>query len=115
MSTVTIIFAGIAALGGLGGFAALAYVGVTRRKIAAEAKKLDVDADVLLSGKALEMYDRVSKEAKDARGEAQNARARIGALEAHVRELESVLRSHGITPPPFRWPPLEIAQDNGSA
>lgn len=107
MTTLVAVFTAVSALGGLGGLAAFAYVSATRRKINAEAKKLDVDADVLLSGKALEMYDRVSKEARE-------ARRRIAKLEAHIRELEEVLRKHGITPPPFRWPPLEAVDDDSA-
>lgn len=103
MNLLVAAFTAISAVGGLGGIAAFAYVSATRRKINAEAKKLDVDADVLMSKQAIELYDRVSREAKD-------ARRRIARLETHVRELEDVLRRHGITPPPFRWPPpLEAA------
>lgn len=108
--TLVGLFTAISALGGLGGLAAFAYVTATRRKINAEAKKLDVDADVLMSDRALEMYDRVTREAKDLRSQVGGCLARQSALEEHVRLLEDELRTHGIKPPPFRWPVLEIAK-----
>jgi hypothetical protein len=101
MTTLVAVFTAISALGGLGGLAAFAYVSVTRRKINAEARKLEVEPDVLISQQAMEMYDRMAKRAKD-------AEAKADALAAHIVELERVLREHGITPPPFRWPPLGL-------
>lgn len=104
MTTLVAVFTAVSALGGLGGLVAFAYVSVTRRKINAEARKLEVEPDVLLSKQAMEMYDRVSREAKD-------ATARADALAAHMIELEQILRQHGITPPPFRWPPITVVRD----
>jgi len=105
VTTLVGVFTAISALGGLGGLGALFYVGVTRRKINAEARKLEVEPDVLISQQAMNMYDRVSREAKD-------ARQRADALAAHVIELETILREHGIVPPPFRWPPLGLVNDD---
>lgn len=107
MNALVAVFAAISALGGLSGLAAFAYVSVTRRKINAEANKLDVDAGALVSQQALEMYDRLRLELKE-------ARLRIGKLEGHVRDLEDVLRRHGINPPSFRWPPLESVDDDSA-
>lgn len=112
MTVLTVVFAGIAALGGLGGFAAFLVVHDQRTKIRAEAKKLDVDADVLMSDRALELYDRVSREAKDARSRANSCEDRMDALEDHVNLLNRLVRDLGGNPPPFRYPILNLASGN---
>lgn len=106
MSPLVVLFGGISALGGLTGIATFAYVTATRRKINAEAAKLEVEPNVLLSQAAMEMYDRVTARLRET--EAKNER-----LETHVRELETVLREHGITPP--RWPPLESVRGDSAS
>lgn len=104
------IFAiGLSVLATVVGGGALFYIRETRRKILAEARKLEVEPEVLLSEQAMRMLDRietrlVAEEAKSARLEAKNDR-----LEEHVRALEEELRRHEITPP--QWPPLRVVDD----
>lgn len=108
MNALLAVFAALGAIGGLGGIAAVAYIGVTRRKINAEARKLGVEADDVLSGRALEMYDRAMSEARDAKTEAQSCRAELRALHDHVDRLERIMRNADLDPPAFRWPLYEI-------
>lgn len=98
----------VSAIGALIGGGAAWYANAMRRKIHAEARKAEVEPDVLVSQAAMEMYDRLRGELKDTRAELSTERERRERVEAHVRELEDVLRQHGITPP--RWPPLESVQ-----
>lgn len=101
MTTLVAVFTALSTIGTLGGLSAFFYVRANLTKIRAEAKKLEVEPDVLISQQAMEMYDRMAQRAKD-------AEAKADALAAHIVELEQVLREHGITPPPFRWPPLGL-------
>ena len=110
-SIFSIITSGVAALSVLGTFL---YVRETKRKIAAEAKKLEVEPEVLLSQSAMEMLREARIDAKSARSEAKESKAYANALAAHVVELETVLRGHGITPPPFRWPPIGLVSDDSA-
>lgn len=103
MSTLSQVFTVVSGLGTLGTLAVFFYVREMRRKLLAEAKKLEVEPEVLLSQQAMDMFDRVVRQLRTA--EAKNER-----LEAHVRELEVVLRQHNITPPP--WPPLKVVGDD---
>lgn len=95
----------MSSLAGLGVVGSFLYIRETRRKITAEAKKLEVEPEVLLSQQAMEMYDRLRAELKDTQQELRSERTARERVESHVRELEDELRRHGITPP--RWPPLE--------
>ncbi len=109
MNTVTALFGLLGMVGGLGSLSAAFYVGVTRRKIGAEARLLGVNADDIMSGRALGMYDRAMKEAGEAKAEARACREKVDALEDHIDRLERMMRDAGLTPPPFRWPPLQAA------
>lgn len=108
MNTWVAVFAAIGGLGGLGGLTAAFYVTATKRKLNAEARKIGVDAEDVISGRALEMYDRVRQEASEARKEARECHARMDALEDHVDHLNRIMRDHGLDPPVFRWPLLFV-------
>lgn len=108
MNTLVAVFAAIGGLGGLGGLAALFYVTSTKRKINAEARKIGVDADDVISGRALEMYDRAMTEAREAKADAHRCHEKLDALEDHVDRLERLMRDAGLDPPPFRWPLLRV-------
>lgn len=108
MSGFETFFGALAAIGGLGGGASLVQMLLTRRKFAAEAKKLGVEADDLISGRALEMYDRAMKAADNAEKKVQACRDELDALRDHVDHLERIMRDAGLTPPPFRWPLLHL-------
>ena len=103
MNTVIVVASLVSALGGIAGGVSVYQMRAQKRQINAQAKKLEVEPEVLLSQQAMDMFDRVVKQLRTE--EAKSAR-----LEAHVRELEDVLRKHGITPPP--WPPLKVVDDD---
>ncbi len=111
MNVWVLVFTAIASLGGLSGIAAIGYISVTRRKIGAEARKIGVDADDVMSGRALEMYDRAMQEAREAKSEARGCYERLNASEDHADILERMLRDQGIVPPPFQYPLLTIGGD----
>lgn len=98
------LFATVGGIGGLSGIAAIAYIGVTRRKIRAEARQLDVSAEDVLSGRALEMYDRAMKAAQRAEQKAERAEHEVRALRDHVDHLERIMRDAGLTPPVYAPP-----------
>lgn len=108
MNALTLVFAGFAGLGGLGGFVALFLVRSNRKKIDAEARLLGVKADDVLSGRALEMYDRAIKAAESADSRAARCNEKVDALERHVGKLEREMRAAGMTPEPFVWPLYQV-------
>lgn len=108
MTTLVAVFGLIGGIGGLGGLSALFYVTSTKRRLNAEARKIGVDADDVISGRALEMYDRVRNEAAEAKAEARACRAKVDALSDHVDHLNRIMRDAGLEPPVFHWPSLEI-------
>ena len=65
LSTFQVIFGLLAALGGLAGAASLVSSVSQRVKINAEAKRIGVDADMVMSDKALEMYALARSEAQE--------------------------------------------------
>lgn len=105
---------GLAALGGLSGVAALADVYLRRNrtkaeeaKIAAEVEKINIDGDISISDRALEMYKLARADAKEARQRVSYCEAKVDALMDHTRVLRSVMRRHQLEPPPFQFPPFE--------
>ena len=109
MNPLTVIFGGLSALGVFGGAATLVYANATRRKITAEAKRLEIEPSALMTQQAMEMYDRLRAELKETRADLRTEEAKSARLEEHVRALEDVLRDHKINPPP--WPPLRVVSD----
>lgn len=105
-----VFFAALGGLGGLGGLASLAYIGVTRQRIAAQARKIGVDADDVLSGRALDMYDRANKAAAVADAKAETCRAKLDAVLDHVDHLERLMRDAGMHPPQLVFPPTTVLQ-----
>lgn len=101
MNTLSTLFVGLSALGGLGGLAAFFYVRATRSEINARARKHHIEADVLVAQQTMELYDRVATEARDATRRAATAMRRVRALEEHVVVLNSIVRALGGDPPPF--------------
>lgn len=115
MTTPTVVFGVIAALGGIGGVVSLLLVSANRSKIRSEARLIGVNADDVLSGRALQMYDRAMTEAGQAKEEAHSCRTELRALrrhvdlvEDHVDTLSRQMRDAGLEPPPppapFVWP-----------
>lgn len=106
------LFSIIASGGFLGALGSLFYVRATGRKLNAETHKYGVDADVSLSGQALEWVKEardasVKADAKAERAEMKTdaCRAELDALRDHVSDvLEPMMRQNGMTPPPFVWP-----------
>lgn len=107
-NSLVLVFGFITSLGGLAGVAALINVRSQRGKINAEAKKIGVDADAVVSDKALEMYQLARTEAQEAKAEARECREKVMALEDHVDHLERIMRDSGLKPPPFHYPLLRI-------
>lgn len=116
--TLVLVLGTVLGAGGAGGLVAIAYIRVTKTKIRAEARKLDVDADDVLLGGALKMYqqamdaaERAEKKADAAEEKADAAEERasanqkeVRALRDHVDHLESIMRDAGLTPPKFDYP-----------
>lgn len=112
MSTLTALFGVLGAVGGVGGIATLAYIGRTRQKIGAEARKIGVEADDVISGRAMEMYDRVLKELNAAKARQTSLEELVGALRDHVDVLESLMRANNLTPPRFVAPaPVVVSEE----
>lgn len=117
MDGLTVVFGAIAAIGGAGGIVSLVLVTANRKKITAEARLIGVNADDVLSGRALEMYDRAMREATGAKTEVSSCREEVRALrthvdilERHIGRLEDQMIDAGLqpnqpTPAPFHWPP----------
>jgi hypothetical protein len=112
MNTLPLIFAVLAAATGAGGISGLVRVFFDRRKVNAEAHKIGVDADDVLSGRALQMYDRAMTEAIDAKREVRYLNERLAALEDHVDILERLMRDGGLDPPPFSVPRMRFEPDD---
>lgn len=109
--TLLLVLGAVLGTGGIGGIGAVAYIRVTKTKIRAEARKIDVDADDVLLGRALEMYERVREAAERAESKADAAEQRaaenakeVRALRDHVDHLERIMRNSGLTPPTFTYP-----------
>lgn len=92
-------FGVLSALGGFGGIAAGIKVFLDRKKIGAEAKKLGVETDDLLSGRAIEMFREARKESQEAKQEAKDAtgavalcRTEVDSLRDHIDVLEKMMR-----------------------
>ncbi|HEY5420930.1 MAG TPA: hypothetical protein VIL10_09355 [Marmoricola sp.] len=121
LSTFQVIFGLLAALGGLAGAASLVSSVSQRVKINAEAKRIGVDADMVMSDKALEMYALARSEAQEAKSEAAGARMDsrncwllVDALRDHVDRLSRMMRDNGMKPPRFRAPDLVVDEDDES-
>lgn len=108
MSTLSVAFTALSGLGGLAGIAAFFNVVIQRKRINAEARKIGVDADVVMSDQALKMYELARAEAQEAKQEARECRQRQIALEDHVDRLERIMRDAHLEPPPFQYPVLTI-------
>lgn len=106
MTTLVAVFGLIGGLGGLGGLGALFYVTSTKRKLNAEARKIGVDANDVISGRALEMYDKAMHRLEAAERKAEVCGQKVDALTDHVDHLNRIMRDAGMEPPAFRWPPL---------
>lgn len=106
MNTFQIIFGTITSVGGLAGLAALMTAINQRRKIHAEATRIGVDSDMVISDKALDMYRLARLEAQEAKRESRNCQRMVEALRDHVDELEDLMRSAGMRPPPFVAPTM---------
>lgn len=111
MASVTIVFALVSAIGGLAGLVSLLLYRAQNKKLLAETRKLDVEGDVLMSDKALEMYEAMSIRADKAEQKAQEAdekasRCIAGTYELieHIYVLRRLIADHNIEPPPFRFP-----------
>lgn len=118
LSAFQIIFGALAGLGGLAGTASLVTSVSQRVKINAEAKRIGVDSDMVMSDKALEMYSLARSEAQEAKSESQKSRIEarncyllVNALEDHVDHLTRLMRDNGMRPPKFR-PPVLADQDD---
>lgn len=107
---ITTVFAAIAGLGGLAGISSLIKVNSERAKAKAEAKKIGVEADAIVSDQALEMYALARKEAQEAKEEAQECRRMVSALESHVDKLERIMWDNGLKPPLFKYPRMKAVE-----
>lgn len=103
MST-TLILAAIGVLVGSGGVGALINARRTNHKITAEARKLGVEADDVLLGRALEMYEKALAAAERAEQRAEQLGREVRALHDHVDRLERIMRDADLDPPAFLWP-----------
>lgn len=126
MTVWAIVFGMLGGIGGISGIAAGIYIVPTYRKLKADAKKVGVETDILLSGKALEMYDRAMGEATAAKTEAAGAREEAAAarrgtqlcrdevdlLRDHIDGLEDMMRAANLVPPPV---PPRLYQIGGNA
>lgn len=105
MNWLTVLFAALGALGTFGGVGSLFYVRATSRKLNAEAHKYGVDADVALSGQALEWLKETRQMAVEADAKAERCGRKLDALEDYVSDvLEPMMREANLHPPPFVWP-----------
>lgn len=118
MDGVVLLFGIFAAIGGLGGCAAVVSVFFQRKRFNAEARKLGVEGDVLISEKALQMYEHMHKEAVEAKAESTRCQRRIRVLEIHIQRLErhtmrleQQMREAGLQPAPFRFPLLSLEEE----
>lgn len=108
----------IAVLGGGAGITALLTAFLSWKKIRSEAKKTDVDAAAVLSDKVLEILDfntgqmqemQKSLDAtrlvlRNTESALHEAEGQIYNLNRHLRDLNDLLRTHGINPPPLPLP-----------
>lgn len=111
MNAVGYIFTIIAGLGGFSGLASLLILKANTKKLSSEARKLDIEGDVLMSDKALEMYEAMSIRATAAEKKADEADKKASLCIAgtyelidHIYVLRSLMAEHKIEPPPFRFP-----------
>jgi hypothetical protein len=118
MEAVVYVLAGISALGGLSGIGSFLLWRSTQKKVNSEAEKLlsegrknDVEGDVVMTDKALIMYEAMviraqnaEKKADDADKKASLCLAGTYELIDHIYLLRRKMSDHGIEPPPFRFP-----------
>jgi hypothetical protein len=104
LSTFQIIFGLLTSLGGLAGLAALYSAILQKSKINAEAKRIGVDSDMVMSDKALEMYRMARNEAQEAKNDARNCQIMLRAVMVHVDDLERQMRNAGMRPAKFKPP-----------
>jgi hypothetical protein len=115
---LTIAFSGLVSISGGGGVVAFFLLRQQRAKLTSESEKLssegrkiNVEGDVLMSDKALAMYEAMRVEAHEAKQAAEvatlkasNCIAGTYELIDHIYVLRNLMREHQIEPPPFRFP-----------
>jgi hypothetical protein len=108
---LTILFSGLVSISGGGGVLAFFLLRQERQKLKSESKKIDVEGDVLMSDKALAMYEAMKIQANEAKAAAEVATLKAsncitGTYELidHIYELRKLMREHQIEPPPFKFP-----------
>lgn len=111
MTAVAIVFTVLSGFGGLSGVASFFLWRANGKKLLSEGRKLDIEGDVLMSDKALEMYEAMSIRATAAELKAEKADKKAslcitGTYELidHIYLLRRVMAEHKIEPPPFRFP-----------
>jgi hypothetical protein len=111
VNAVLYFFTGLSAVGGLSGVASFFLWRANSKKLNSEGRKLDIEGDVLMSDKALEMYEAMSKRATAAENKADAADQKAskcieGTYELidHIYTLRRLMAEHNIEPPPFRFP-----------
>lgn len=112
MNTIGYVFALLSGLGGLSGFVSLLFYRAQNKKLVSEGRKLDIEGDVLMSDRALEMYEAMSKRAEKAEEKADAADKKASQcildlyeLIEHIYSLRRLIAEHDeIKPPPFRFP-----------
>jgi len=118
MNTVGIVLAAISCLGGLSGIGSFLLWRSTQKKLDSEAEKLlsegrknDVEGDVVMTDKALAMYEAMVIRAQNAEKKADEADRKASLCLAgtyelidHIYVLRRMMSDHRIEPPPFRFP-----------
>lgn len=85
----TIIFTGIAALGGIGAVVAVFRLGPERRK-------LEADAAVVVSGAAVTLLVPLREEVDRLQGEVLNLRGQVATLSRDLTTAHNLLTTNGI-------------------